>query len=180
VVRGKQAGGDFSCGGFVTRRGSLIYYLSAWILGCFFMSAAVWLASSWGGLRTMPAMRQAFGLLFFYFYGLVLGALPSLLFAFLLRKVAGMLKYKTAWHWAIFGAVLTPLFIFLLGHWGPYFSSVTRNGARVVEWFTSGPHIVLVSGWWLAIPAGAVTGYFLSRVERAFAPQPQSNTPTRA
>jgi hypothetical protein len=30
--------------------------------------------------------------------------------------------------------------------------------------------MVIQAGWWLAIPAGAATGYFLGRVERAFDP----------
>jgi hypothetical protein len=31
---------------------------------------------------------------------------------------------------------------------------------------------VVQAGWWLAIPAGAATGFLLCRVQRAFAPQP--------
>jgi hypothetical protein len=160
----------------MTRRGSLVYYLSAWILGCFFMSAAVWLSSGWGGFRIESALRQVSGLLFFYFYGLVLGALPSLILAFLLRQVAAILKCKTAWHWAIFGAILTPVLLGALGTLGPRLGSVTGNGWRVLDWVTSGPHIVLVSGWWLTIPVGAVTAFLLCRIERAFAPQPQAST----
>jgi hypothetical protein len=160
----------------MTRRGSLVYYLSAWILGCFFMSAAVWLSSGWGGFRTDSALHQVSGLLFFYFYGLVLGALPALLLAFLLRKLAAILKCKTAWHWAIFGAILTSLLVVALGNLGTRINSATGNAWRALDWLTSGPHIVLVSGWWLAIPAGAATGYFLCRIQRAFAPQPQTAT----
>jgi len=36
--------------------------------------------------------------------------------------------------------------------------------------------MALQAGWWLAIPAGAATGYLLCRVQRAFAPQ-QSTAP---
>ncbi|MGA8223369.1 MAG: hypothetical protein WB780_17105 [Candidatus Acidiferrales bacterium] len=159
----------------MTRRGSLIYYLSAWILGCFFMTAAVWLSfGSAGGFRTEPALHQVSGLLFFYFYGLELGALPALIFAFLLRKIASTLKCKTPWHWAIFGAILSPLLVVALGHLGLRFGSVTGNGWQPVDWFTSGPQLVLVFGWWLAIPAGAITAFLLCRIERAFAPQPQA------
>jgi len=160
----------------MTRRGSLVYYLSAWILGCFFMSLAVWIKDLWGATRMVSGLREAFGILFFYFYGLVLGALPALIFAFLLRKVAATLKCKTAWHWAIFGAILTPLLVAALGNLGPRVGSVTGNGWRVLDWFTSGPHIVLLSAWWLSIPAGAITAFLLCRIERAFAPQPHATT----
>jgi hypothetical protein len=160
----------------MTRRGSLVYYLSAWILGCFFMSLAVWIKDLWGATRMSSGLREAFGILFFYFYGLVLGALPALILAFMLRKIAAILKCKTAWHWAIFGAILTPLLIAALGNLGPRLGSVAVNGWRALDWFTSGPHIVIVDGWWLAIPAGAITAFLLCRIERAFMPQPQVST----
>jgi hypothetical protein len=37
-----------------------------------------------------------------------------------------------------------------------------------------GAENVLRAGWWLAIPAGAATGYYLGRIQRAFAPQPET------
>ena len=160
----------------MTRRGSLVYYLSAWTLGCFFMSLAVWIKDLWGVTRMSSGLREAFGILFFYFYGLVLGALPALIFAYLLRKVAALLKCKTPWHWAMFGAFLAPLVVTVLGYLEPRFGSVAGNGWRVVDWFASGPHIVIVAGRWLAIPAGAITAFLLCRIERAFAPQPRAGT----
>lgn len=159
----------------MTRHGSLVYYLSAWILGCFFMSLAVWIKDLWGATRMVSGLREAFGILFFYFYGLVLGALPALIFAFVLRKVASILKCKTPWHWALFGAFLAPLVVTVLGNLGPRFGTVAGNGWRVVDWFASGPHIVIVVGRWLAIPVGAITAFLLCRIERAFAPQPQAS-----
>jgi hypothetical protein len=158
----------------MTRRGSLIYYLSAWILGCFLISIALWFKDLWGATRMSSGLREAFGILFFYFYGLVLGALPALIFAFLLRKVAAILKCKTPWHWAMFGAFLAPLVVTVLGYFGPRFGTVAGNGWRVVDWFASGPHIVIVAGRWLSIPVGAVTAFLLCRIERAFAPQLQA------
>jgi hypothetical protein len=160
----------------MTRRGSLVYYLSAWILGCFFMSFATWLKILWDAERMSPGSGETSGILFFYFFGLVLGALPALIFAFLLRKVAAILKCKTAWHWAIFGAVLMPLLVAVLGNLGPHAGSVAGNGWRVLDWFASGPHIVMVVGWWLAIPVGAITAFLQCRIERAFAPQPLAST----
>src|ERR1700746_2071240 len=58
----------------MTRRGSLIYYLTAWICGCFFMSLAIWIRDLWGATVTSSRSREAFGVLFFYFYGLVFAA----------------------------------------------------------------------------------------------------------
>ena len=154
----------------MTRRGSLIYYLTAWILGCFFMSLAVWSKDLWGAARLSSGLREAFGVLFFYFYGLVFGALSALIGGFLLRRVAALLKCRTPAHWAIFGAILAPILIGALGTWGHRMGLAKHPGFRLLSLLTFGPKTVLEAGWWLAIPAGAATGYFLGRVQRAFDP----------
>lgn len=161
----------------MTRRGSLAYYLTAWICGCFFMSAAVWAKDMLGGARDALSTRSAFGLLSFYFYGLVLGALAAFLGAFLLRRIMAALKCKTASHWAVVGAILAPGLIAILGLWGRHNDATQRAGMRVLGLLTYGPKTVVEAGWWLAIPAGAATAYLLSRVQRAFGPQaePQAN-----
>jgi len=154
----------------MTRRGSLIYYLSAWILGCFFMSLAVWTKDMWGPARLSSGLREAFGVMFFYFYGLLFGALSALIGGFLLRRVAALLKCKAPAHWAIFGAILAPVLIGVLGTWGRRMDLAGHQGFRLLGLLTFGPKTVLEAGWWLAIPAGAATGYFLGRVQRAFDP----------
>lgn len=154
----------------MTRRGSLAYYLTAWICGCFFMSAAIWTKDSFGAARDAFSTRSAFGLLFFYFYGLVVGALPAFLGAFLLRRVMSALKCKTPSHWALVGAILAPGLIAVLGFWGRHSDAGQRAAIRVLGLLTYGPNTVVEAGWWLAIPAGAATAFLLGRVQRAFGP----------
>jgi hypothetical protein len=115
-------------------------------------------------------LREAFGVLFFYFYGLVFGVLSALIGGFLLRRVAALLKCRTPAHWAIFGATLAPILIGALGTWGRRVESAGYPSIRLISLLTFGPKTVLEAGWWLAIPAGAATGYFLGRVQRAFDP----------
>ena len=103
----------------MTRRGSLIYYLTAWICGCFFMSLAIWIRDFWGSTVTSPRSREAFGILFFYFYGLVFGGLAVLIAAFLLRRIMTLLKCKTPLHWAAAAAILAPVLVAALGNWEP-------------------------------------------------------------
>lgn len=153
----------------MTRHGSLVYYLSAWILGCFFMSVLVWIKNMFVPTLETPVSRSAFGLLFFYFYGLIFGALAALIGAFMLRTSMKGLRCKTPMHWAVAGAVLAPVLIAVLGTWGRR-AEMARWGERLLELLTFGPKVVLEAGWWLAIPAGAATGYLLCRIERAFAP----------
>ncbi len=156
----------------MTRRGSLIYYLSAWILGCFFMSLAIWTKGMMGPTYGPFSAPSAFSLMFFYFYGLILGALAAFLGAFVLRRLMRAVRCKTPSHWAVAGAILMPLVIAALGWLGRRVDLAQRPGERLLALLTTGPKVVLDAGWWLAIPAGAATAYLLCRVERRFAPQP--------
>jgi hypothetical protein len=155
----------------MTRRGSLIYYLTAWICGCFFMSLAIWIRNLWGSTVTSPRSREAFGILFFYFYGLVFGALAILIGAFLLRRIMTLLKCKTLLHWAIVAAILAPLLVAVLGEWGVRTDAGQRVETGFLSFLLYGPTMVFQAGWWPPIPAGAATGYLLCRVQRAFATQ---------
>jgi len=155
----------------MTRRGSLIYYLSAWILGCFFMSLAIWTKDMMGPTHGLVSARSAFGLMFFYFYGLILGAFAAFLGAFVLRRLMRAVRCKTPSHWAVAGAILMPLVIAALGWLGRRVDLAQRPGERLLALLTTGPKVVLEAGWWLAIPAGAATAYLLCRIECRFAPQ---------
>jgi len=159
----------------MTRRGSLAYYLSAWICGCFFMSLAVWIRDLFGASsHDAFSSRSVFGLIFFYFYGLVFGAIAALLGAFLLRRVMAALKCLTASHWAAIGAIVAPVLIAILGILGKRIGTEGQGEFRVLRLITYGPMTVFEAGWWLPTPAGAATAYLLCRVQRAFAPQKSS------
>lgn len=155
----------------MTRRGSLIYYLTAWICGCFFMSLAIWTKDLWGATGPSSRSREAFGVIFFYFYGLVFGALAVLIGAFLLRRIMTLLKCKNPLHWAVAAAILAPILIGGLGAWGVHLATTQRMEPRLLSFLLLGPTMVVQRGWWLAIPVGAATGFLLCRVQRAFAPQ---------
>jgi len=86
------------------------------------------------------------------------------------------LKCNTPFHWAIAGAILAPVLVGGLGEWGLRAGGEQRLEPRLLSFLLLGPVMALQAGWWLAIPAGAATGYLLCRVQRAFAPQ-QSTAP---
>jgi len=155
----------------MTRRGTLVYYLAAWILGCFFMSALVWIKDTYAATMNHPFADFAFGLLYFSFFGFISGAAAALLAAFLLRRLMMALKCKTPSHWAIAGSILTPAIVGLLGIWGRYVEMQAGPGMRVLELVTFGPKTVLEAGWWLGVPAGAATAFLLCRIQRAFSPE---------
>lgn len=158
----------------MTRRGSLIYYLSAWILGCFFISLLIWIKDMYAAKLDHPLAGFAVGLLSFSFFGLVSGAPTALIISFLLRRLMSALRCKTPAHWALAGGILAPIVIAIFGTWGRHISMEPPGGARLLGLLTFGPKTVLEAGWWLAIPAGAGTAFLLCRIERAFAAPTQT------
>lgn len=160
----------------MTRRGSLAYYLAAWIIGCVFMSLAIWLRDAPGATVGQLSFRTGFGILLFCFYGLVFGACASLLGAFLLRRLAFWRQWDQPGPWVAAGAALAPILVTVLGAWGRSIAVAPKLAPKWVQLATFGPKIVLDAGWWLAIPVGAATAFVLYRVHRAFASQEEAGS----
>lgn len=160
----------------MTRRGSLIYYLAAWALGCFFMVLAVWCQN----MMLVPSqdlMREATeGFLTLIVYGYLFGAPTALLFGLLLRRIMLVMKCRTPMHWAVAGAILAPLLVVALGIGSRRAALVLPVNYAALLFPFEGSEAVLRAGWWLAIPAGAATGYYLGRIQRAFAPAAETAT----
>jgi hypothetical protein len=159
----------------MTRRGSLIYYLAAWALGCFFMVLAVWcqiliLPSSEDLLRGATE-----GFLTLIVYGYLFGAPTALLFGLLLRRIMLALECKTPLHWAVAGALLAPLVVVALGIGSRRAALVLPPNDAALLFPLAGAENVLRAGWWLGVPAGAATGFYLGRIERAFAPAAETS-----
>jgi hypothetical protein len=158
----------------MTRRGSLIYYLAAWALGCFFMVLAVWcqnliLTSS------QDVMREATeGFLTLIVYGYLFGAPTALLFGLLLRRIMLALKCKTPMHWAVAGGILAPVVVVGLGIGSRRAAHWLASDYAAILFPLAGAENVLRAGWWLTIPAGFATGYYLGRIQRAFAPMAET------
>ena len=84
------------------------------------------------------------------------------------------LKCKTPMHWAVAGGIFAPLVVVVLGFGSRRAALVLpANYAALLFQFVVSD-AVLRAGWWLTIPAGFATGYYLGRIHRAFAPQPDT------
>ena len=149
----------------MTRRGTLAYYLAAWVIGCFVVSFLQWLAEALAG--GTPAASV---LLTTYFFSLVFGAGAVLLFAFLLRGMMRLLRTHALWIWISSGAVLASLEILAFIHAQNALLSVPSGGfgefffAAVLKAADS------LSGHnlWQAGVGGAATAAVLCLVDRAF------------
>lgn len=152
----------------MTRRGSIAYYLAAWVCGCFFMAATIWL-----GNEILPTVPRSVSLLLVtYFFSLMFGAVTSLLFGFFLRRAATGMRWSRAWHWLVGGAILAPALTAVLG---AVASSPALQGSGWRVWIflpLTGPYMINGSRVWMLLltaPAGAATAWVLFRIHRAFA-----------
>lgn len=157
----------------MSRRGTLAYYFAAVVVGCFFMVLGV-TAIGEGSLRFSTAGMRDFFLL--YFLALVYGSFTMLLFAFLLRRVAGWLKWERAVAWVVGGFVLAPSLVwalFLL--WDKLLSKGALVGPQVIWWMIFGGAIGVaefahsqLAATVSAAAVGAATALVLRRIHRAF------------
>ncbi len=151
----------------MTRRGSLAYYLAAWICGPTFSSLALWLANS--AMGSPIVVPGPFGERFFSFcfVGLILGFFPALIFGFLLRILGRFAHLRLTWIWAVAGAALATALVNALG-WVGMNAAQSGGGLQLAEMFTYGPALLRSAGWWMPAVPGAVTGIALARIEFAF------------
>lgn len=155
----------------MTARGSVAYYLAAWVCGSFFMGVTIWFENE---LHLAEAPTASF-FLYIYFISLMFGATTALLFGFFLRRAARLLRWSHTWHWLVGGAVLAPVLVALLG---TIASSQELGASNWRAWISvplSGPYFITGSHRWIPIvgaPAGVATAWVLSRIHRAFAAPP--------
>lgn len=148
----------------MTRRGSIAYYLAAVVCGSFFLSASYYLYFVLG--RGASAKDWAKGFLFVYFFTILLGFLPELLGAWLLRRVVTALGWTATWQWLIAGTAVFFALVWGVGQAGLALEQQLPLAVKVV---LLGAMYVAVSPLWIPVPAAAATAWVLHRVHRAFA-----------
>lgn len=158
----------------MTRRGTLVYYLAAWVIGCFVVALLQWVGEAAAG-----EIHPASILLTTYFFALVFGAVALLVFAVLLRTSMRLVGTHAFWIWFLSGALLLFLEIFALIHaqnallsirsreFGQFFFAAVFDAAGTL----SGRNL------WQAPIDGAVTALVLCLVDRAFAGVNQAAEP---
>lgn len=163
----------------MTRRGSLAYYLTAWVCGCVFMSFAVWLVQGWDS-KHLGSFQNAEGLLVFCFFGLLSGAFAALVFAWLLRKVAAILGACRLWQWVLIGAAVAELVILGFAALNRFVTAAlgVSGGLPLTPIFLAGPWEVYAVSHWLAIPVGAAIASVLFLIYQAFELKPSEHSAT--
>ncbi len=145
----------------MTRRGSLVYYLAAWICGCFFTAVSLWVPLQTGGGLLAGAFQGIRGFLLIYFFSLPFGTVPALLFGLILRLLARALGWKHLVSWLVTGAAVAPLLA-----WG------LIEAGKALGLLASGELTPGTPIFWLIIPVGTATAFILNLIHRAFEPRP--------
>ncbi len=161
----------------MTKRGSIVYYLTAWVWGCISLATLVWCVVpdrerlSW----RMGQDSAVASFLVTCLSALLLGAPAALLFAWLLRRAVLWARWDGALRWVLAGSVLAPLVIAALGTASHYFFQIGADTygilALTVTVLLAGPGGIYPPGILVAVPAGALTAYVLFLVHRAFDPR---------
>jgi hypothetical protein len=150
----------------MTRRGTLAYYLAAWVIGCFIFSVLLWIGAARSG-----APAGASTLLATYFLALIFGAVDMLFFAFLLRRVMRWWGTHNISRWVVAGAGLAFLLMQLLTFAYeriPTAGALSQGAWAVLVALIVGVDLVRDSGSWEVPVHGAITAVVLCLVDRAF------------
>src|SRR4051812_47591224 len=139
----------------MTRRGTLAYYLAAWVIGCFVVS----LMAAIFAPQNAPAEGPA-RLLILYFLALLYGAADILLFAFLVRRALRVFSTHNLLVWIMVGAALGAALVRLLLWAGdPLVGMSPLTGRGPISFFLlmfwTAPNALRLAGIWQAPVAGA-------------------------
>jgi hypothetical protein len=155
----------------MTRHGSLVYYLTVWVVGDFFITLAVHAVDaielSGGPRGFLSDILSYFPIV--YFFGLIYGASTALLYGLVLRRLMIWTGAMRLWQWVLTGSILVIPFFFTLRWMRPrlHFSDPGGNFLAIL---IGGTLSSLVDDYRILLPAilaGALTSATLFHVHRA-------------
>jgi hypothetical protein len=161
----------------MTNRGSLAYYLASWVCGCSFMALAFWLELQFSHSTSLRVTFHGISFLGFTFFGLILGAVPSLLSGWLLRRFVKFFPAGGLWLWLAMGAVIAFLLVWCLVALGQLLRdprSLPYSALPIWPFLVVGPLALSEGRLWITLPVGAATAAILFAVNRTFAQQAES------
>jgi hypothetical protein len=136
------------------------------------MSLAFWLEMLFSSKASAGEVFRGVGLLATCFFGLIFGAIPALLFAWILRRLMGWLRAENVWVWSAAGIALAPLLIWALGSLGRLAREsrfLPYSAWPIWPYLLLGPLLILEANIWISLPVGAATASVLFAIHRAFA-----------
>lgn len=158
----------------MTRRGSLVYYLTSWICGGLFLTIAMYLQerNSPEGMGIGPTGAGA-AIITTYFLVLVFCAFLSVVFAFFLRLWMDKWHADSLWQWALAGMILALPMTWVVRWASRATDAAGLQGAarQVAILLFLGLRGIAEHHPVLGLPVAALTASVLFLVHRAFARQ---------
>jgi hypothetical protein len=155
----------------MTRRGSLVYYLTSWICGGFFLTVAMFLQerASPTGMGIGPSAAGA-AIITTYFLVLVFCAFLSLVFAFLLRRLMVLFQAGSMWQWVLAGTILALPMAWAVRWASRVTDTIGLQGAghQIAILLFLGVRGIAEHHVLLALPVAALTSAVLFLIHRAF------------
>jgi hypothetical protein len=156
----------------MTRRGSLVYYLTSWICGGFFLTVAMFLQekASPTGMGIGPSAAGA-AIITTYFLVLVFCAFLSLVFAFILRRLMVLSHAESMWQWILAGTILALPMAWAVRWASRVTDTIGLQGAGhqiAIFLFLGVRGIVAEHHVLLGLPVAALTSAVLFLIHRAF------------
>ncbi len=152
----------------MTRWAHVAYYFSAVAGGCLLLAACYFPYFLASGAHPASPVRE---FVLVYFFTMMVGWLPQMLSAFLLRRITERLEWDQWWQWIFIGTAVSWLI----------FMGMAEAGNAVMEWKTGpgwlrmGLMFIFVGAvffaknpLWLPVPAAAATAALLFLVQRRF------------
>ncbi|HLJ22699.1 MAG TPA: hypothetical protein VKT71_01245 [Candidatus Acidoferrales bacterium] len=160
----------------MTRRGSLVYYLTSWICGGLFLTVAMYLQErvSPEGMGIGPTGAGA-AIITTYFLVLVFCAFLSIVFAYLLRLSMRWLHAEKLWQWVLAGIVLAVPMTWAVRCASHATDAAGLEGAsrQIAVLLFLGVRGIAERHALLGLPVAALTAAVLFLVHRAFVEKPE-------
>ncbi len=161
----------------MTRRGSLVYYLTSWICGGFFLTIAMFLQERVRPVEmgTGPSGAGA-AILTTYFLVLIFCAFLSVVFAFLLRRIVGWMRAERLWEWAAAGVVIAVPMTWVVRWASRAADTVGLQGAarQIAVFLFLGVRGIAERHALLGLPVAGLTAAVLFLIHRAFSNKGES------
>jgi hypothetical protein len=135
------------------------------------MALGFWLELQFSRSVSFKGTFQNVSFLGFCFFGLIFGAIPALIFGWILRRLMKLLPNGKIWLWIAAGAVLGWALIFCLGTIGQVARDpryLPYSALPIWPFLLVGPLTIFESSIWIAIPVGGATAAVLFAVHTAF------------
>jgi len=144
------------------------------------MALAFWIELQFSRGASWQGTFHGVSFLGFCFFGLIFGAVPALLFGWMLRRLMSFLSAGGLWLWIVTGAGIAFSLIWCLVALGQLLRDpryLPCSALPVWPFLVVGPLALSDGHLWITLPVGAAAAAILFAVNRTFAQKAETTLP---